>query len=362
MNIKILLEKFRRGEATSAELKMLYKLLKEEQNPEILSAIDQEWTATTDDVKATGSGSLLEIIHEKAGISVETKEITRLRITFRHALQYAAIFIAAFVLSWLIFKPSSTSSMADGTIDQVNHFRIKVPYGSKSTIELPDSTKVILNSGSTFEYPDHFGVSDRTVYLDGEAYFDVSRNKQKPFYVKTSDAVIKVLGTQFNVKSYPGENIMETTLVSGSVEILPNETAYNKKRQAYKRILLKPNEKAIFVHDDFNIIQKGIDQTAESKILTATIASQETDETQTDIAWKNDILILSNEPFREIVKKLERWYNVQIAFNDAALGSVRFSARFSGESIADVLHALSITQPFIYEINKNNIKILTVKN
>ena len=361
MNIKSLLEKFRRGEATSGELKMLYNMLKEEHNLEILSVIDQEWTAAADDGKAMRPGSLLDKIHEKAGISVENKERTRQVIIFRRVMQYAAIFIAAFVLSWIL-KPSFTSQLADDTVERVNHFRIKVPYGSKSTIELPDSTKVILNSGSIFEYPDHFGVSDRTVYLNGEAYFDVSHNKKKPFYVKTSDAVIKVLGTQFNVRSYPGENIMETTLVSGSVEILPNETAYNKKRQAYKRILLRPNEKAVFMHDDFNIIQKGTDHPAESKILTATIASQETEKTQTDIAWKNDILILNNEPFREIVKKLERWYNVQIAFNDAALGSVRFSARFSGESIADVLHALSLTQPFIYEINKNNIKILTVKN
>lgn len=355
MNSKILLEKFKQGKASSEELKMLYQMLKEEHNTEIMALIEDEWAGLKEDGKSPASEQLLNRIYKKAGIIQDQKKQQGRSLLIRRMLQYAAVFLAAFLMSWFL-KPSSPRQMADTTIEKVNYFRIKVPYGSKSTIELPDSTKVILNSGSTLEYPDHFGASDRTVFLNGEAYFDVKRNKQKPFFVKTSEASIKVLGTQFNVKSYSGEDHMETTLVSGSIEILPNETAYNSKRQAYRRILLKPNEKAVFMHNDISIVKQGIDKVPE-RILTASVLFQDTEITQTDIAWKNDILILNNEPFGEIVSKLERWYNVQITLNDAALSKIRFSARFKGESIVDVLHALSLTQPFEYEVNKNLITI-----
>jgi ferric-dicitrate binding protein FerR (iron transport regulator) len=356
----LLLDKFRKGEASSQELKMLYERLKEENDPEILSLIDQEWARTVDENKSSASASLLNRIHEKAGINDNRRNHTDRVIVIRRFLQYAAVFVLAFLLSWIL-KPAASLPLTDTGNTKINYFKIKVPYGSKSTIELPDSSEVVLNSGSSLEYPDHFGATDRTVFLHGEAYFDVKRNKHKPFYVKTDEVTIKVLGTQFNVKSYPEENIMETILVSGSVEILPNKQIYNTERQVYKRILLRPNEKAVFMHNDISrsVAKEGIHKPLENRILTATIASQKTEKTEKDIAWKNNILILNNEPFKEIIKKLERWYNVQITLEDETLDSVRFSARFSGESIADVLHALSLTQPFKYEINKNIVKIKT---
>jgi transmembrane sensor len=363
LNIKDLLEKFRQGEASSQELKMLYELLKDENNPEISSLIDQEWTRTVDKNKLPVSGSLLNRIHERAGIEDNRRNHPDRVLIIRRFLQYAAVFILAFIFSWFL-KPTSSLPLADTGNIKVNYFKIKVPYGSKSTIELPDSSEVVLNSGSSLEYPDHFGATDRTVFLHGEAYFDVKRDKHKPFYVKTDDVTIKVLGTQFNVKSYPEEDIMETILVSGSVEILPNEKTFNAKRQVYKRILLKPNEKAVFIHNAFftSDAKEGIHKPLENCVLTATIASQKSEITETDIAWKSNILILNNEPFKEIIKKLERWYNIQITLENETLDSVRFSARFSGESIADVLNALSLTQPFKYEINKNMVKIKTNKH
>jgi ferric-dicitrate binding protein FerR (iron transport regulator) len=175
--------------------------------------------------------------------------------------------------------------------------------------------------------------------------------------VKTDDVTIKVLGTQFNVKSYPEEDIMETVLVSGSVEILPNHQVFDQRNKEYKRIMLKPNEKVVFTRNEWSLNEGLPVQNALKPILKATIAGQKSEKTETDIAWKSDILILSNEPFSEIVKKLERWYNVKIDLEDKTLGRIRFSARFQGESIADVLRALSYTQPFSYEINKNMITI-----
>jgi ferric-dicitrate binding protein FerR (iron transport regulator) len=361
LNIEALLKKFRQGEASSQELKVLFERLKEENDPEILSLIDREWTETVDEHESAVPDSLLNRIHEKAGIKDNQGNQDRV-IAIRRILQYAAIFVLAFLLSWFL-KPAAKSPLADSGTQKVNYVKIKVPYGSKTTIELSDSSEVVLNSGSSLEYPDHFGATDRTVFLHGEAYFNIKRNKHKPFYVKTNDATIKVLGTQFNVKSYPDENIMETVLVSGSLEILPNEVTYNVKKHPYKRILLRPNEKAVFMRDAISVsnVKVGAHKSSENRILMATIAFQESEITQKDIAWKSNTLILSNEPLKEIIKKLERWYNVQITLEDKTLGNVRFSARFSDESIADVLHALSYAQPFKYEINKNIISIKTNK-
>ncbi len=361
-DVKVLIEKFRQGKASAEELRTLYTLLQEENNPEILSLIDQEWAGMVDENKTPVTESLLSRIHKKAGIS-DKGEVRGYFKIIRNLLPYAAVFVLAFLLTWFL-KPASPLPLTDTDNNEVNFFRIEVPYGSKSTIQLPDSSKVVLNSGSRLEYPDHFGTTDRTVFLHGEAYFDVMRNKHKPFYVKTDEVTIKVLGTQFNVKSYPEENIMETILVSGSVEILPNEQTFNAKNQEYKRILLKPNEKAVFIHNVISTspAQEGIQKPMVDHILSASIALQESGITENDVAWRNNILILNNEPFKEIINKLERWYNVQIVLEDQELGGVRFSARFSGESIADVMQALSYTQPFKYEINKNKVTIKTKKH
>jgi len=357
LDTKGLLERFRRKEASSEELKMLYSKLKEENNREIMELIEKEWETISGEGNPANSDTILQNIHEKIGQKPDKKHRV---IALRRIWQYAAIFILAFTLSWFLRTPSQ-KTIAHTDIKKANYFNIKVPYGSKTTIELPDSTKVILNSGSSLQYADDFGDSTRTVYLNGEAFFDVTRDKLKPFYVKTHEATIKVLGTQFNVKAYPRDDIMETTIVSGSVEVFPTRQTYNGEMKEYKRILLKPNEKIVIARDTITKTKAGEGIIPDNSILKATIAAQAAEETQTDIAWKNNVLILSNEPLSEIITKLERWFNADITMNDNELGRVRFSARFSGESISEVLYALSLTQPFTYDIKKNVIKIETIK-
>jgi len=361
INIKKLLEKFQKGEVSSQELGFLYELLKKEENAEIFSLIDEEWRKIGKKDKSVYNPSLLDRIHEKVRLKDHHMMILRQRRIIRRIWQYAAVFVVAFLLSWIL-KPSSLVPIADKSAENVNFFKINVPYGSKTTIVLPDSSEVVLNSGSVLEYPDHFGANDRTVLLKGEAYFDVKRNKHKPFFVKTDDMIIKVLGTQFNVKSYPDENIMETLLVSGSVEIMPNNRVFNGKKHVYKKILLKPNEKAVFMHNTTAVTPvKNIRKPMGNRVLSASIALQMAKKTETDIAWKSNILIFNNEPFDQIIRKLERWYDVRITLDYKGLSDVRFSARFNGETIIDVLDALSYAQPFKCEINKNQITIKNLK-
>jgi transmembrane sensor len=367
-NLKTLLEKFQLGKASPDEMQLLYRLLNSRDKTEMEAHMEREWSDVSCSNGEIDSLSLLETIRKKAGIGGEKEEVSDLNIgrglQFNIAtfLRYAAIILVAVGLTWFL-KPSTGNDIAGS---KPHYFNIKVAYGSKTTIELPDSSVVILNSGSTLSYPDKFETGSRTVMLNGEAFFDVKKNVQRPFFVKTKDVTIKVHGTKFNVKSYPDENTSETTLVSGSVEILQNSNVTVKNKTDH--IFLKPNQKAIFTRStgitELRDLTKEQPKDNEKSVtavpvqLIAKVDFQDQEETDIDIAWKNNKLILNNDRFGDLIKILERWYNVEIILQNPALADVRFSAKFDKESIADVLNALKIIEPFHYEINKNIITIL----
>ena len=364
--LKVLLEKFRQGIASPDDLQSLYRMLNTSDKTEFETLIAKEWKDVSCSNGELDSLALLDTIRKKSGIDSIEEETdmisdTKWKFNFTTFLRYAAIFIFAFALTWFL-KPSTGIEFIK---TKPQFFNIKVAYGSKTTIELPDSSVVVLNSGSTLSYPDKFETESRTVMLVGEAFFEVKKNSKRPFYVKTKDVTIRVLGTKFNVKSYPDENTSETTLVSGSVEILQNSQG---NKNVADPIFLKPNQKAIFTRTtgltelkDLNKEQTKEKIHAESEIpnqLITKIADQDQEETDLDIAWKNNKLILNNDRFGDIIKILERWYNVDITLQNPALADVRFSAKFDKESIADVLNALKIIEPFHYDINKNVVTIL----
>ncbi|NWJ52921.1 MAG: FecR family protein [Bacteroidetes bacterium] len=373
-NIKGLLEKFRQGSTSADELQILYGILKNADKSELDAITDQTWSEVSDTNGEIDSMLLMETTRKRAGIKLKAEEeipLTRsekIRSLYIEILKYAAIFLVAFAFAWF-FKPAPSISTAQL---KPNFYKVKVAYGSKTTIELPDSSVVILNSGSSLSYPDRFEAGSRTVVLNGEAFFEVKKNKHRPFYVKTNDITIRVLGTKFNVKSYPDENTTETTLVSGKVEILRNSDLDQKANtKTVATIVLRPNQKAIFTRETGNTILKEQEKEEIKEktnipaqkaiappLLVANIADQNKAKTEIDIAWKNNKLILNNDRFKDIIKKLERWYNVQITLQNQQLGDVRFSAKFDGESVTDVLNALKLIEPFHYEINKSNITIL----
>jgi transmembrane sensor len=369
-DLKVVLEKFRQGNASPDELQLLYRMLNNPDKTEMEVLMAKEWSDVLCSNGEIDSLALLETIRKKSGIDSEEEapnilSVKNWKFSFTTFLRYAAIFIFAFALTWFL-KPSSGNEFSNA---KPQFFNIKVAYGSKTTIELPDSSVVVLNSGSTLSYPNKFETESRTVKLTGEAFFEVKKNSKRPFYVKTKDVTIRVLGTKFNVKSYPDENTSETTLVSGSVEILQNSVQNDKaKKNNIASIFLKPNQKAIFTRTTGITELKDLNKEQPKERvktepiapiqLIAKIADQDQKETDIDIAWKNNKLILNNDRFGDIIKILERWYNVDITLQNPSLADVRFSAKFDRESIADVLNALKIIEPFHYEINKNIVTIL----
>ena len=236
---------------------------------------------------------------------------------------------------------------------------INTKNGSKTNLVLPDGTKVWLNSSSQLTYEKSYGNKLREVNLVGEAYFDVVKNAEKPFLIHTTKMDIKVLGTAFNVKCYPGEKTTETSLIRGSIEVTL------KDRQ--EKIMLKPNEKLIINNQEVPIV-KNIQQTSIRPLLPKTTEEKPiislshltfypADNTLIETAWVQNRLIFSSETFEDVVLKMERWYSVNIEFADGALKKASLTGSFEKETVTEALNALQLTTRFFYTIKNNNIII-----
>lgn len=209
------------------------------------------------------------------------------------------------------------------------------PRGQKSVMLLPDGTKVWLNAESKLSYLKNFKDRDqRDVYLEGEAFFDVTKNPDKPFIVHTSEINIRVLGTSFNVKSYADDSRIETTLVEGKVEIDKGSNSSSRKQKT----VLMPNQKASFSKESKNI-------------SIETIAPLEA------VSWRQDRLVFKSESFGEVIKQLERWYNVRINVEESDYLACTLTANIEKESLEEILDFLAVTHKITYTVSGQDIFI-----
>lgn len=225
----------------------------------------------------------------------------------------------------------------------------------KSTIILTDGTRVILNSQSSLRYPATFIGKTREVYLSGEAFFDVSKDHAHPFIIHTEKMNIKVLGTAFNVKSYPNEPESETTLIRGTIEVTLDDRPSD-------RIILKPSEKLIVKNKSFQTVRKNIPKlnraeanTGMQYVLTSFTRLHQSDSTILETSWTQNKFIFRDENFTALAERMERWYGVDIKFKNDSLKQYRFSGVFEKETINQALDALRMTENFSYKIKKSTI-------
>lgn len=229
--------------------------------------------------------------------------------------------------------------------------------GSKTSVTLPEGTKVWLNAGSKIYYDNDF-TDNRQVYLTGEAYFDVTHNADKPFVIHAANVNIKVLGTAFNVKAYTEDDRVETALIRGSVEISTNDDPERK-------ILLRPNEKISILKS-----KRNIDSLLQNNKATKNVAKEEfyvidrmTIDTKyssmEDIAWMKDKIIFKSESFSQLAKRIERWYAVTIVFKGESCQGIKFTGELDNLNIVQAMDALgfSCNYKFHYSIEKDQITI-----
>lgn len=210
-----------------------------------------------------------------------------------------------------------------------------VPYGKIFDLVLSDGTKIKLNVGSSIKYPVQFiKGKERKVFLVGEAYFDVTKDTEHPFIVNANDINVRVLGTQFNISSYPEDEQVNTVLVEGAIGLYSKGEKYNTETA----IFLKPGFEAVWNKKDRNIsINK-----ADISVHTA---------------WIDGKLIFKDLPFKIIRKKLERKYNISIINNNLLLDENTFNAVFDIETIEEVMEVLDRNFGIKYEIKNNQIII-----
>lgn len=188
---------------------------------------------------------------------------------------------------------------------------ISTPKGGQYIVILPDGTKVWLNAQSSLRYPVYFAGKERVVEIEGEGYFEVAKNKLMPFKVIAKDANIIVLGTHFNVTAYADEQTIRTTLLEGTVEV-------NNK-------ILLPGQQAQVFNQNGEV----------------NVSKVNTDEV---VAWKNGLFIFRNEDIHSIMKKISRWYDVEIVFKDKKVITERFGGTFSRSvDLKDMLESISLT-------------------
>jgi ferric-dicitrate binding protein FerR (iron transport regulator) len=231
---------------------------------------------------------------------------------------------------------------------------ISTRHGSRSKVTLPDGTTVFLNVGSRITYD--YGMADsRQVMLEGEAFFDVQKDEQRPFIIHTRKMDITVLGTTFNVRSYEDDKTVETSLIQGKVEV-------TIKGDIPKKIILSPNQKIVLLNEKAprQSIQApapatGQPEKEEYRLEEVTVNPQ--DSLIAETAWKENCLVFNNERFEDIAVKMERWYDVKVIFEGKQVKDYRFTGTFINETVNQTLEALQFTSPFHYTIDKKTIII-----
>lgn len=226
---------------------------------------------------------------------------------------------------------------AQADTDNGKYNVLEAPKGGQYQIVLIDGTKVWLNSASVLKYPARFSASERKVELTGEAYFEVAKNKKQPFRIITDKQEIAVLGTHFNVNAYSDESDTKTTLIEGSVKV-SSLTSPLSPTAGSDNLILKPGQQSVLHHGAFNI--KNVD-------------------TEEAIAWKNGYFVFENDNMDMIMRKLERWYDVEVAYTGAEGNRTKVMGTIDKNTdLAEVLKLLEATGKFKFKTEGRRITIM----
>jgi transmembrane sensor len=282
-----------------------------------------------------------------------TEEILIQRKRYRWLYPLTGVAASVGIIVFLLYNNGSFSKIKKE--EHLAQNTVTTRKGSKSNVQLPDGTMAWLNADSKLTYDENFRGEFREVTLEGEAYFDVVKDKTRPFIIHTKTIDIKVLGTAFNVRAYETEKNTETSLFRGSVEV----TLHNSPE---KKIILKPNEKLMVNNKSLSFTRRkdiGKNHTpVTADITVGKVHFEAKDSSAWETLWIKNKLVFDEESLEEVALKIERWYDVKVIINgDEALKSTAYTGIFENENLFQVMEALKITGNFKYTINKDIITI-----
>lgn len=261
---------------------------------------------------------------EASTVQKQSKKV----IGWKTIYKYAAAVLVVGLISFFSYRQGESN--LQNALTQVE---VEAPLGAQTRLRLPDGTLVVLNAGSRLVYPQDFGVDNREVELSGEGYFEVERNEKLPFHVQTPSLSVRVLGTKFNFRDYPNDEEAVVSLLEGKV-------ALGNRLRAEAEMILLPNE------------QVTLDK-AEGRM------KKEAKEVKKVLEWTSGKLFFDELPLPEVVKILERSYDVHITFATDSLRNFRFYGSFARDEqgIKDILEALEKTGKIHYIQNKKEITL-----
>ena len=360
------------NEASKVELLELQELLqKQPEEAYSLEIMEDLWRSPVKENKQYTEHQYKLLTQKMAGLGIDTSGFQEhdehligntdyKESWFKRKKRLSVILASTFAITVISVLAFSTlferKVLAPITIAKKSEISTK--YGSKTTLVLPDGTKVWVNAGSKLAYDESYGVKLREVSLLGEAFFDVVKNSEKPFIIHTDKMDIKVLGTAFNVRCYPNEKKTETSLIRGRIEV----TIRNRPTE---KIYLNPNEKLTLLNDEIVAAPeirevkkiKAATEHTEPLVAIGHLTYEPVDNTVIETSWVDNKLVFRGETFEEVALKMERWYGVKITIADESLRQAHLTGSFELETVDQALAALQITTRFKFFINKNSITI-----
>lgn len=323
------LDNYIKGQATNSEEEFVEALFKNGENNLFLrQRLENDWNFISENESAEDKTDLthvLDRIHHIIRRKESEKRNKPIQKILRIYSRVAAFFLIPLLLSAILLysylHQQNANENSSGTSE------IYAPMGSRVSFHLPDGTKGVLNGGSTLSYSLPFS-GNRKIKLEGEAWLEVKHDDKHPFLVNAGNSIVKVVGTSLNVSTYPNENYIEVVLRDGKVQFLAGE--------GDKVVTMEPSERLVY--------QQG-------QISKSVVDPEKYN------GWIEGKLVFRSDSMTEVVRRIERWYNVTIILADKELEKYTFRATFQDDNLQDVLKFLAMTSPISYRINPR--KVLT---
>ncbi len=338
------------GELTTNETEILNRWLeKSETNKLIFDQFSDIWQASSHNKlnkQIDAEKAWKDLLNQ---INIQDKK-TR-NTNWNEIIRIAAVFIIALFLGGLGYYFIDHKKE---TIAEPLYVEYVSPLGSRSFVKLADGSKVWLNAGSTLKYKNTYGINNRDLLLTGEAFFEVEKNKEIPFIVKTSEIDVIALGTKFNVKAYSEESTIETTLIEGSVKLESSSV------KLADNLVLKPNEKAVFTkkNQSVKLIAQRQPTIEHESISKPKLEIIESVEPEPIISWKDQRWVINNEKLGDLAVKLERRYDVNFIFDNELLKDYAFRGTLEDETLEQIMEALKFSSPIKYVIDKRTVYVM----
>ncbi|CAM4323984.1 FecR family protein [Zobellia nedashkovskayae] len=312
------LQKYLNNELSPADREIVYNWIKEsDEHEKKFNVLKAEYVA-----KSLNQNSTTD---SKTAYKLFKKKRNRRRLS--NYASYAAIGLIFLSTGFFFLKDSLSYEQKE---NQSLNDKVQIAESSnvnKESVVLPDGSTVVLNIDSRIEYPASFTGETRRILLYGEAIFDIVHDSLHPFIVQTEHYDVKVLGTTFNVKSYPNDTQTETTLITGKVELL---------RDKQNPIVLSPSEKAVF-------------HKVENKVKVRKVISEDV------VAWQKGTLVFNNTPLQQVALDLERKHNKKITINSVKLLKYEYTGTLDNLTLEESLELLKISSPIDFKISENEI-------